>query len=51
MKGESSAPLGVLLQDLNARSPVTIERHRDVESHGLESQLNDNPLSGFIASP
>lgn len=51
VEGESSAPLGALLQDLNARSPATIESHRDVESHGLESQLNDNPLSGFIASP
>lgn len=48
---ENSAPYGASVQDLSARSPVPIVSHRDTESHGLESQLNDNQLSGFIASP
>lgn len=47
---ESSAPLGASIEDLNARSPATIESDRDIELHGLESELNDVPLSGFIAS-
>lgn len=48
---ESSAPYGASVQDLNARSPVPIESHRDTESHSLESQLNDDQLPEFIASP